>query len=82
MTYLARLLIAVDQLGNVLCGGNNPDETISSAVGRKAIRGARWALVVERVIDGLFYWLTGEVGHCRANIEWDERGECGLERHR
>lgn len=32
--YLLNALIALDQLGNVLLGGNNPDETISSAVAR------------------------------------------------
>ena len=73
MTYAARLLIALDQFGNVLAGGDNPDETISSAVGRKALAGRRWALLAERVIDALFLRLTGERGHCRANIEWDER---------
>lgn len=72
MTYAARILLALDQLGNVLLGGNNPDETISSAIGRKAMQGRRWALVAERIIDWLFLRLTGEAGHCRANIEWDE----------
>ena len=72
MHYFARLLVALDQLGNVLIGGNNPDETISSAVGRKAARGVRWARLAERVIDWLFERVTGERGHCRANIEWEE----------
>ena len=31
--YILNNLIALDQWGNVLLGGNNPDETISSAVG-------------------------------------------------
>lgn len=63
--YVINLLIALDQLGNVLAGGNNPDETISSAVGRKAIQGRAWALFTERHIDCLFNRLTGEVAHCR-----------------
>lgn len=67
--YLLNALVALDQLGNVLLGGNNPDETISSAVGRKAMAGRRWALIAERAIDWLFYNLTGERGHCRAKIE-------------
>ena len=70
--YALNILIALDQLGNVLAGGNNPDETISSTVGRKAIEERRWALLAERVIDWLFLRLTGQAGHCRANIEWDE----------
>ena len=75
--YALRILIALDQFGNVLAGGNNPDETISSAVGRKAMRGVRWALVAERAIDWLFERLTGERGHCRAVIEWEEvNGRC------
>jgi len=66
--YAYNLLIAFDQLGNVLLGGDNPDETISSAVGRKAVAGRRWALVAERGIDWLFRHLTGEIGHCRNRI--------------
>ena len=73
MRYALNVLIAVDQLGNVLLGGNNPDETISSAVGRKAIKGARWAMATERVIDWIFERLGDGPGHCRRNIEWDER---------
>lgn len=68
MRYARNLLIALDQWFNVLFGGNNPDETISSAVGRKAMAGRKWALVAETIIDWLFERLTGEVGHCRANI--------------
>lgn len=40
----------------------DPDETISSAVGRGAIAGRRWALIAERIIDALF----GR-GHCRTS---------------
>lgn len=68
MRYALNVLIALDQVFNCLLGGNNPDETISSAVGRKAIKGVRWALVAERVIDWLFEALGAEPGHCRRNI--------------
>ena len=71
--WLRALLIAVDQLGHVLLGGpkfvmfGGPvpdcDETISSKVGRAAVKGRRWALIAERGIDALM----GE-GHCRASI--------------
>lgn len=71
MTYIVRLLIALDQLGNAVLLGN-PDETISSRVGRHAVAGKRWALACEWIIDRLFFALTGEWNHCRANIEWDE----------
>lgn len=72
MKYALRFLIAIDQLGNVILGGDNPDETISSAVGRKAIEGRKWALLAERAIDWLFWRITGARGHCRANVEYDE----------
>lgn len=72
------VLIALDQLAQVLLsvphyifvGGAvpNPDETISSKVGRNAIAGKRWALLCEKFIDWLFYRLTGERGHCRRHV--------------
>ena len=38
----------------------DPDEPFSSRVGRNAITGKRWALMLEKVIDGIF-----GAGHCR-----------------
>lgn len=80
--WLLSFLIAYDQLWHVLLAGPkyilvggprpNPDETISSKVGRMAIRGKRWALACEAMIDWIFRLLTGERGHCRAKIEHDE----------
>lgn len=77
--WLHSWLIAVDQLAHVgLCfwlfvpfgRGKcpNPDETISSRVGRNAEEGKRWALAAEWLIDGLFLILTGQRGHCRASV--------------
>ncbi len=40
----------------------DPDEPFSSRVGRNAIAGKRWALIAERLIDGLL-----GAGHCRAS---------------
>lgn len=71
MTYIRRLLIAIDQLGNTITGGD-PDETISSRTGKAAILGKRWALILERIINAIFLRLTGERDHCRASIEGDE----------
>lgn len=71
MTYIRRVLIAIDQLGNTITGGD-PDETISSRTGKAAIAGKRWALILERIINAIFLHLTGERDHCRANIEGDE----------
>lgn len=81
MTYFRRLLISIDQCWNVILGGNE-DETISSAVGRKAVAGKRWAIVAEYLINALFndpyVPAEGRPGHCRANIEHDEVGaNCG-----
>lgn len=69
MNYLRNILIALDQLVGVLLGGNNPDETISSAVGRKAASGRRWAIAAEGVIDAFFAVALGQRHHCANNIE-------------
>lgn len=69
--YLLNLAIAVDQGLNALLGGN-PDETISSRVGRAALNDRAFAAELEWVIDTLFYLLGAGPGHCRRNIEWDE----------
>lgn len=71
MTWGRRLLVAFDQLGNTLCDGD-PDETISSRVGKAALAGSRWALVAECLINAMFLIVTGERDHCRNSIEADE----------
>jgi hypothetical protein len=68
--YLIRLLVSVDQFLNTLCLGN-PDETISSRVGKAAERGSRWGIAAEGLIDCVFA-LLGQRDHCRAVIERDE----------
>ncbi len=75
-------LIALDQLLAVTIFGlnfllfkgdrPNPDETLSSHIGRASIAGHRWARISERLVDGLFQALGTGPGHCRASIEWDE----------
>jgi hypothetical protein len=81
---LRQLLVAMDQLVYiliavpiyVLAGGPTPsaDETISSRVGRAAIKGHRWGLILEAIIDRLFLILGSEPGHCRRNVETAFRG--------
>ena len=76
---LRQLLVAVDQLAYILIavpiyivvGGPTPsaDETISSRVGRAAIKGHRWGLVLEAIIDRLFIVLGADPDHCRRNVE-------------
>lgn len=48
--YFSNLLIAVDQFGNAVMGGD-PDETISSRAGRRWPN-SLWA----KFIDYLFFW--------------------------
>lgn len=71
MSFLRRFLVGLDQLGNVIAGGDNPDETVSSAVGRKAQAGRYPFIVLEACIN-LFFALLGERDHCARSIEWDE----------
>ncbi len=68
MSYLSNLFVSIDQLGNVLAGGN-PDNTISSRVGyynkhKSAIEKApvQWR-IFETIINFTFYPIDGE-DHC------------------
>lgn len=83
VSWLWQFLIALDQLVQVWVSGwlfvwlgvgdcPNADETISSRVGRNAMAGRRWALVLERIIDRLAIWCGSPPGHCRRAIEYDE----------
>ena len=63
--YFLNVLIALDQLGNALRGGD-PDETISSAAGKAQKQGKRWACILCRWLDKL------DPNHCAKNIERDE----------
>ncbi len=78
--WIGQILVSLDQLLHVLIAGAlyvagrgercpSADETISSRVGRAAMRGKRWGLATERVIDGLFVALGEAPGHCRRNVE-------------
>ena len=82
MGFLRNFFVSIDQLGNVIAGGN-PDNTISSRVGyynqhRKAGKKApiQWR-IFEDVINFSFYPIDGK-GHCHeafhndAGEEFDE----------
>lgn len=69
--YLLNLAVAADQGWNAILGGN-PDETISSRVGRAALNDRPFAAELEWLIDALFRLLGAAPGHCRRHIEWDE----------
>ena len=61
------VLVALDQLGNTIVGGD-PDETISSRAGK--LNGKRlWATNLCRFLN----WL--DPGHCTSAIEPDEGGK-------
>lgn len=62
MKYAKNILIGIDQLINTICGGN-PDETISSRVGKRRDKKERF---FAGVIDGLFWW---EKDHTKNSIE-------------
>lgn len=63
MSYLGRVLVAVDQLANAFLGGL-PDETISARCWRR--RADRPYSYLRPVIDGLFFW---QADHCRKSHE-------------
>ena len=56
--YLWNLIIALDQLGNALLGGD-PDETISARLGRSQLRGSRYGHWLAVLLDKI------DPGHCR-----------------
>jgi len=67
--YWFRVLISIDSLANTIFLGGSPDHTISGRVGYYAIKGEKWALNSEKVINTLFWF---DEDHCRSSIEWDE----------
>lgn len=70
--YVWGLWIWQDQAINALLGGN-PDVTISSKVGTLSVGGSYTARAMEVVIDKLFKTITGQLNHCFASIETDEK---------
>lgn len=77
--WLVLVLISIDQLCQVLLGGPkyvfargaepNPDETISSVIGRSAVAGKRWALwFAEPIVNAIMFAITGRRNHCRSSI--------------
>jgi hypothetical protein len=63
--YFWNILISIDQLANTILGGD-PDETISSRVGKRAKKGCKFCKFVCRILD-IF-----DKGHCEKSIEKDE----------
>lgn len=68
MTYVKRLLIAVDQLANAVLAGD-PDETLSSRAHRMRTKGQPvWGWAAS-VIDALFWF---DKDHCRTSWEREQ----------
>lgn len=65
--YLKNILIWIDQGINVVFFFGDPDETISSRVGKAYRRGEGWAGVARSIIDEFF-----GPNHCVESIEEDE----------
>lgn len=63
--YIWNMLIALDQMGNALTGGD-PDETISSRSAKGMMNGSRMGRLMCRFLD-IF-----DKGHCPKAIEPDE----------
>jgi len=78
MGYLGNFFIGIDQLGNVLAGGN-PDNTVSSRVGfynspNYVQGGAPWQWkLFEQLIDATFYPIDGP-DHCH-EAYYNDAGE-------
>ena len=65
MRYLRNILVAIDQLANVILGGAT-DETISSRLERNY--DDSW---MEKTVNWLFSWQGGE--HCQNSLEPEDR---------
>ncbi len=73
--YFLNILIAIDQLGNAVLGGD-PDETISSRLGRLKLRhGGRipWSRPLARLIDAMLNKI--DPNHTIDAIEHDKGGK-------
>lgn len=62
MNYFVRVLLALDQLANVVLCNGMPDETLSAASYRMNRDGRFWGFMMP-VIDLLFFWQGPN--HCR-----------------
>lgn len=71
--WLRNVLIAIDQLGNALTGGD-PDETISSRIGKIANKHRTDVCILCRWIAVSLCWVLDRIdeNHCADAIEKDE----------
>jgi hypothetical protein len=64
-SYFINLLLAFDQLGNTILGGD-PDETISSRAAKAAAQQHKWGCYLCKFLDFL------DRDHCFKVLEYDE----------
>ncbi len=67
-TWAVNVLVAIDQLANTICLGDE-DETISSRAGRGKLRGDKHWIVIAAVVDFIMRPFDGS-NHCVNKIEW------------
>lgn len=82
--WLFELLLALDQLANVLVtpwhAGAKADETLSARAWRARLAGRLWGRLTVPLIDTLFRWQHAPGGHCRQAYERERlcpRGAAG-----
>lgn len=63
--YLYNILIGIDQLINAILGGD-PDETLSSHIGKRAKKGCKVSIFLSKILDIV------DKDHCEKAIEKDE----------
>ncbi len=70
--YIRNVGIALDQLGNAVTGGD-PDETISSRLGKCKLEGNRFCIAVCKVLTKIWkFFGSKQKAHCIEVIEHDE----------
>lgn len=70
-SYVGRVIISLDQLGNTLIPGGKPDETLSSRMGR-ALRGGKPNKITKITCDVLD---VVDKDHCVDSIEFTPDGK-------
>jgi hypothetical protein len=64
VSYTRNLLSMTTRFLNAVFGGNRRGESMSSAVGRKALKGRRFYIITEAVINLAFAITVGQRDHC------------------
>lgn len=68
--YGLNVLVGYDNFASA-CTGGDPDETISSRLGKARNKGSGWAYIAKQV-DLVAFEIFGDENHCEKSIEKDE----------